>query len=269
MPTFPYPGPGRFWGPRSVYWKSAWHRREQTCPTWGLLGQVPLVGGSEAIRGTENTWTEPSKMSPADGWVEEEGAPPGAARLGHPGHMVGALEGPRCHTLGSETREGYGARPVWLCRCFWTLPGWWWQEDEHLLLLISQLGDGHYAHDVFYCCFSVAKSCSTLCDPTDHSPLWDSPNKNTREGSISSSRGSSRPRDRTCISWYHLCPLLGPSLHEMFPWYLIFLKRSLVFPFSVAVITEEGFPCYSLELCIQMVISFLFSFAFSFSSDYY
>ena len=32
---------------------------------------------------------------------------------------------------------------------------------------------------------------------------------------------------------------------------------------------EEGFlisPCYSLELCIQMFISFLFSFAFGFSS---
>ena len=30
---------------------------------------------------------------------------------------------------------------------------------------------------------------------------------------------------------YHFCPLLCPSLHEMFPWYLlIFLKRSLVFP---------------------------------------
>ena len=29
---------------------------------------------------------------------------------------------------------------------------------------------------------------------------------------------------------YHFCPLLSPSLHEMFPWYLIFLKGSLVFP---------------------------------------
>ena len=32
-----------------------------------------------------------------------------------------------------------------------------------------------------------------------------------------------------------------------------------------ALITEEGFlisPCYSLDLCIQMGISFLFSFAF-------
>ena len=55
---------------------------------------------------------------------------------------------------------------------------------------------------------------------------------------------------------------------------LIFLKRSLlshsiVFLYFFALITEEGFlisPCYSLELCIQMLISFLFSFAFHFSS---
>ena len=56
---------------------------------------------------------------------------------------------------------------------------------------------------------------------------------------------------------------------------LIFLKRPLVFPYSIiflyffALITEEGFlisPCYSLELCIQTGVSFLFSFAFSFSS---
>ena len=48
---------------------------------------------------------------------------------------------------------------------------------------------------------------------------------------------------------------------------LIFLKRSLVFP--ILLFTWEGFlifPCYSLELWIQMGISFLFSFAFSFSS---
>ena len=57
--------------------------------------------------------------------------------------------------------------------------------------------------------------------------------------------------------------------------FLIFLKRSLVFPNSIvflyffALITEEGFlicPCYSLELWIQMGISFLFSFVFQFSS---
>ena len=38
---------------------------------------------------------------------------------------------------------------------------------------------------------------------------------------------------------------------------------------TIALITEEGFlisSCYSLELCIQMLVSFLFSFAFCFSS---
>ena len=47
------------------------------------------------------------------------------------------------------------------------------------------------------------------------------------------------------------------------------LSHSIVFLYFFALITEEGFlisPCYSLELCIQMGISFLFSFAFSFSS---
>ena len=37
----------------------------------------------------------------------------------------------------------------------------------------------------------------------------------------------------------------------------------------IALMAEEGFlisSCYSLELCIQMLISFLFSFAFRFSS---
>ena len=47
------------------------------------------------------------------------------------------------------------------------------------------------------------------------------------------------------------------------------LSHSIVFLYFIALITEEGFlisPCYSLELCIQMGISFLFSFAFHFSS---
>ena len=55
---------------------------------------------------------------------------------------------------------------------------------------------------------------------------------------------------------------------------LIILKRPLVFPILLfssffALITEEDFlisPCYSLEFCIPMGISFLFSFAFRFSS---
>ena len=47
------------------------------------------------------------------------------------------------------------------------------------------------------------------------------------------------------------------------------LSHSVVFLYLFALITEEGFlisSCYSLELCIQMLISFLFSFAFRFSS---
>ena len=49
------------------------------------------------------------------------------------------------------------------------------------------------------------------------------------------------------------------------------LSHSVVFLYFFALITEEGFlisPCYSLELCIQIGISFLFSFAFPFSSFY-
>ena len=45
------------------------------------------------------------------------------------------------------------------------------------------------------------------------------------------------------------------------------LSHSIVFLYFFALITEEGFlisSCYSLELCIQMFISFLFSFAFWF-----
>ena len=46
-------------------------------------------------------------------------------------------------------------------------------------------------------------------------------------------------------------------------------SHTIVFLYFFALITEKGFlisPCYSLELCIQMGISFLFSFAFHFSS---
>ena len=42
------------------------------------------------------------------------------------------------------------------------------------------------------------------------------------------------------------------------------LSHSIVFLYFFALITEEGFlisPCYSLGLCIQMLLSFLFSFA--------
>ena len=46
------------------------------------------------------------------------------------------------------------------------------------------------------------------------------------------------------------------------------LSHSITFLYFFALISKEAFlisPCYSLELCIQMGISFLCSFAFSFS----
>ena len=47
------------------------------------------------------------------------------------------------------------------------------------------------------------------------------------------------------------------------------VSHSIVFLYFFALITKEGSLislCSSLELCIQMGISFLFSFAFQFSS---
>ena len=45
------------------------------------------------------------------------------------------------------------------------------------------------------CCCLVTESCLTLCDPTDCSP----PGSYVHGIAISSSRGSSGPRDRSCI----------------------------------------------------------------------
>ena len=48
------------------------------------------------------------------------------------------------------------------------------------------------------------------------------------------------------------------------------LSHSIVFLSFFALIAEEAFltsPCYSLELCIQMGLTFLFSFAFCFFSQ--
>ena len=49
-------------------------------------------------------------------------------------------------------------------------------------------------------------------------------------------------------------------------------SHSIVFLYFFALFTEEGFlisPCYSLELCIQMGISFIFSLAFSLAQIHY
>ena len=61
------------------------------------------------------------------------------------------------------------------------------------------------------------------------------------------------------------CPLSISNFLEDIP----SLSHSIAFLYFFALITEEGFlisSCYSLELCIQMGISFFFSFALPFFS---
>ena len=57
---------------------------------------------------------------------------------------------------------------------------------------------------VCVCVFLVARSCPTLCDPMDYSPLGSSVQGISQaileRVAISSSRGSPQPRDQTCIS---------------------------------------------------------------------
>ena len=65
----------------------------------------------------------------------------------------------------------------------------------------------------------------------------------------------------------HLCMKCSPGISNFLE-EISSLSHSAAFLYFLALITEEGFlvsPCYSLELCIQMGISFLFSFSFSFS----
>ena len=71
-------------------------------------------------------------------------------------------------------------------------------------------------------------------------------------------------RQALCCICVHMC---AKSL--MWSRFFSSLFHSVVFLYFFALIAEEGFlisSCYSLELCIQMLMSFLFSFAFHFSS---
>ena len=74
---------------------------------------------------------------------------------------------------------------------------------------------------------------------------------------------------------YHFCPYCAHLCIKCFLGISNFLEEisslshSIVFLCFFALITEEGIlisPFYSLELCIQMLISFPFPFAFHFSS---
>ena len=124
--------------------------------------------------------------------------------------------------------------------------------------------------------------------PTRFPHPWDSPGKNTGVGchflpnawkwkvkgkSLSRLRLFATPRTAA----YQAVSSMGFSSEEYWngvplpsPEEISSLSHFILFLYFFALITEEGFlisPCYSLELCIQMGISFLFSFAFSFSSQ--
>ena len=70
------------------------------------------------------------------------------------------------------------------------------------------------------------------------------------------------------LYWAHLCMKCSLGISNFLE-EISSLSHSIVLLYFFALIAEEGFlisPCYSLELCIQMGISFLFSFAFRFPS---
>ena len=136
------------------------------------------------------------------------------------------------------------------------------------------------------------QSCPTLCDPIDGSPPG-SPFPGILQArtlewvAISFSNAwkwkvKVKLLSRVCLlatTWTaaHQDPLsMGFSRQEYWsavslpsPKEISSLSHSIVYLYFFALIIEEGFlisSCYSLELCIQMGISFLFSFSFCFSS---
>ena len=79
-------------------------------------------------------------------------------------------------------------------------------------------------------------------------------------------RSTSCPESRPKILGHFWAKLLATP--QKCPYFLI-PPTMAVFLYFFALVAEEGFPissCSSLELYIQMLISFLFSFAFCFSS---
>ena len=128
----------------------------------------------------------------------------------------------------------------------------------------------------------VAQSCPTLSDPTDCSLPGSSVHGIFQARVlewvaiafsvcilttflISSASVGSKPFLSFIVPIFACnVPLVSNSIEEISS-----LPHSIVFLYFFALITEKGFlisPCYSLKLCIQMLISFLFSFAVCFSS---
>ena len=135
------------------------------------------------------------------------------------------------------------------------------------------------------------QSCPTLCDPKDGSPPgspipgilqarkleWVAISSNAWKWKVKVKSLSRVWLSATPWTAAYQAPLsMGFSRQEYWngvplpsPEEISSLSLSVVFLCFFALITEEGFlisPCYSLELCIQVLTSFLFSFAFCLSS---
>ena len=111
------------------------------------------------------------------------------------------------------------------------------------MLVFSFSGDSHVLGALAVLCMLYAKppqSCLTLCNPMDHSRPGSSVHGILQARilewvAMPSSRGSSRPRDRTCISCisclsrqvlYHQCHLGSPSL--FYPTPQTFVENQLI-----------------------------------------
>ena len=135
------------------------------------------------------------------------------------------------------------------------------------------------------------QSCPTLCDPTDGSPPGSTipgvlQARTLEWVAISFSNAwkwkvKVKMLSRAWLLATHGLQPTRPFIHGIFQarvleWAAIAFSKEIsslshpvAFLYFFALIAKEGFlisPCYSLELCIQMLISFLFSFAFCFSS---
>ena len=154
------------------------------------------------------------------------------------------------------------------------------------------LGISNFLEEISAAAAKSLQSCPTLCDPIDGSPPG-SPfpgilQARTLEWVAISFSNAWKWKVKVKLlsrvwllatTWTaaHQDPLsMGFSRQEYWsgvslpsPKEISSLSHSIVYLYFFALIIEEGFlisSCYSLELCIQMGISFLFSFSFCFSS---
>ena len=118
--------------------------------------------------------------------------------------------------------------------------------------------------DLTFICFRCAKSlqsCLTLCDPVDCSPPYSSVHEISQERilecvAMPSSRGSSRPRDQTHVSYVYLywqagslplAPLGKPQ------WRNIFTYKFVVF-YTCSILL--GTACVCVCLCVLVTQSY-------------